>query len=368
MDLIWGEDYDVLAEVSRAVFQRVSPLTDREISRDLADEIRELAELGWLELGDPRSAGSEAADLASMAAVFVELGRALVRSPLPALTTARDAALLCGSRAADDLAARAATGGVQVFPAFTDPAWRRPAPRLRDGVLTGTVLDVPYADAADVLLVEATENADTDEPVEVLIAVHRGPRMTIDPMPNLGGYRMSAVEFRETPVAEADVLARGPHARTALVGARQRTAILTAAQVYGAGSALLDRTVDYARERRQFGGPIGRFQAVQYLCTDIAVDAHLTSAFIRDAARIVDEGDDAGLAVALMCKQARRTAEQMVHAAHEVHAGIGFMVETDIHLFTKAAKKWVFDLGGCDERHDGVIHAEMRRQLIGARL
>lgn len=361
MELTWGEDYDALAEVARSVFQRISPLTDRDRTVDFVDQVRQFAALDWLTLGNP-GCGAGSASLASTAAVFVEAGRALVRSPLLPLTTARDAAVLCGSPRADALAAGIGAGDTTVVPALHDPAWGRPKPALRGGVLSGTALAVPYADAADLLLVEATEDMGGENWSDVLVAVPREAQVTVEPMPNLGEHSMFAVTFSETPVS--DVLARAGTAHTALVAARRRASVLSAAQIYGAGLALLDRTVRYAQERRQFGGPIGRFQAVQYLCTDIAVGVHLTSAFVRDAARRLDEGADAALEVALMCKQARMTAEEMVHAAHEVHAGIGFMVESDVHLFTKAAAKWMFDLGG-EHRTDQAILTELWAEAIG---
>ncbi|MBF6347940.1 hypothetical protein IU448_02795 [Nocardia flavorosea] len=364
MELIWGEDYDVLAEVARSVFQRLSPLTDRDRTVDFSDQVRQFAQLDWLTLGDPRGGATGTTGLASAAAVFVESGRALVRSPLPALTTARDAAVLCSSPTSDELAAAVGAGDTTMVPAFHDPAWGQPMPTLRGGVLNGTVLAVPYADVADLLLVEATADAHGGHREKVLLAVPRTPAVAVEPMPNLGEHSIFAVTFSATPASDAVVLARGGTAHTAVDTARARASVLVAAQVHGAGLALLDRTVRYAQQRRQFGGPIGRFQAVQYLCTDIAVGVHLTSAFVRDAARLLDGGAEAALEVALMRKQARQTAEEMVHAAHEVHAGIGFMVESDVHLFTKTAAKWMFDLGG-DHRDDKVILAGLWREQIG---
>lgn len=366
MELTWGEDYDALADVARSVFQRISPLTDRDRTTDFSGLVRQFAELDWLTLGNP-GGGAGSASLASTAAVFVEAGRALMCSPLLPLITARDAAVLCGSPRAGELAAGIESGTTAVLPAFHDPAWGQAKPAVRGGVLNGTVLAVPYADAADLLMVEATEDVGGGNRSDVLVAVPRGPQVAVEPMPNLGEHSMFAVTFSGTPVSDVQVLARAGTAHTAVVTARRRAAVLTAAQIHGAGLALLDRTVRYAQQRRQFGGPIGRFQAVQYLCTDIAVAVHLTSAFVRDAARRLDEGADAAAEVALMGKQARMTAEEMVHAAHEVHAGIGFMVESDVHMFTKTSAKWMFDLGD-EHRNDQAILAELWREPIGGRL
>lgn len=359
MELIWGEDFDVLSDVARSVYETRSPLVDRERTVDHRSLIHQFARLDWLTLGEPRADHESATGLTSIAAVLVEQGRALVCSPLLPLITVRDVALMCGGAAATDLAGVVGDGSCVAMPAFHDPAWDEPPPTLSGGALSGTVLAVSHADIADVLLVEALGDA-TGESERVLVAVRLDALPDPVEMPHLGGQPMFAVTFDRVPVSDDDVLARGTAAGRAIGIARQRATVLLASQVYGAGQALLERTVRYARERHQFGGPIGRFQAVQYLCTDIAVGVHLTSAFIREAARLIDDGLDPVVEVALLARQARTTAQEMVHAAHEVHAGIGFMVESDVHLFTTASRKWAFDLGD-DRRDDHQIFTELMR-------
>lgn len=362
MDLIWGEDYDALADVARSVFDAQSPLTDRDHTPDFGSQVKQFAQLDWLTLGDPHGNSDVSTGLASIVALLVEQGRALVHSPLLGLLTARDTLLLCRTARSDALAADIGAGTAAVMPAFCNPDWRVPPPILEAGNLTGTVLAVPYGQDADVFLVEALEMDSDGAAVPVLLAVPRDDTVATDPMPNLGEHSMFAVTYSRSAVGADDVLARGAEVSEVCAEAMARASVLVAGQIYGAALSLLDRTVRYAGEREQFGGPVGRFQAVQYLCTDIAIGAHLTSAFVRDAARLIDEHENSDVAVALMAKKARRCAEEMVHAAHEVHAGIGFMVESDVHLFTKWAKKWAFDLGD-DATHDQAILAGLTQRL-----
>jgi alkylation response protein AidB-like acyl-CoA dehydrogenase len=133
-----------------------------------------------------------------------------------------------------------------------------------------------------------------------------------------------------------------------------RAALLRAAEVVGAGERLLDISVGYAHQRKQFGRPIGQFQAVQYLCTDIAIDTHLTDLFVRQAAWRLDQGLPARREVALAKGYASRAAQRIVHRAHEVHAGVAFMLETDVQLFTRRAKHWELDLGAA-RHHDETV-------------
>ena len=152
----------------------------------------------------------------------------------------------------------------------------------------------------------------TAEVLAIVAADH--PQLSVEPLSNLGERALSAVTFDAIPLADVTVLADGAAVAELLDIVAQRAAVLQAAEVYGAGLELLARTVRYAKERQQFGTPIGRFQAVQYLCTDIALAVHLTSVFTRHAAALLDDGHPAGVAVAMMRTQASRAARTMVHS------------------------------------------------------
>ena len=129
-----------------------------------------------------------------------------------------------------------------------------------------------------------------------------------------------------------------------------RGAVLRSAEIAGAGERMLDLAVDYAKNRVQFGTPIGRHQAVQYLCTDVAMESHQTKLMAMRAAWLLDQGDpEAARAVATTKLYASRAAHHMAQKAHEVFAGVAFMMEHDLHLFTRHAKYWEHDLG--DVRH-----------------
>ncbi|MFC9790102.1 acyl-CoA dehydrogenase family protein [Rhodococcus sp. NPDC127528] len=359
MELAWGEDFAALADVSKSVFARYSPLEDRSNKVPFADQIAQFAELGWLQLGDPTGADADSPPLGTIAGVFVEMGRALADTPLLDLTIARDAALVVGTETSAGVAKRIGNGEAVVIPVFPSAEWG-PAVSYENGVLNGVALAVSHADRADSLLVHAGGSE------SVLAVVDSGSSIGIEAMPNMGGHPIFAVTFQDVPVSDDAVLARGGEADRAALVAEQRGAVLRAAQVYGAGLRLLDITVRYAQERHQFGGAIGRFQAVQYLCTDIAIATHLTSAHVRSAAGAIDAGNDPQPHLGLMRKQAAKAALQIVHSAHEVHAGIGYMVESNVHLFTDAAKRWQYDFGSA-ARNDAEIVSALDRIYTGAR-
>jgi len=128
-----------------------------------------------------------------------------------------------------------------------------------------------------------------------------------------------------------------------------RAAVLRAAQIQGAAERLLELSVDYAEHRTQFGQAIGRYQAVQYLCSDIAINSHLTSLMVRYAAGLLDAGLPAAKAVSEAKAQASLTARLAPERAHAVHAGIAFILDFDVQLFTRRCRHWELDIG--DERY-----------------
>src|SRR5262249_9951506 len=127
----------------------------------------------------------------------------------------------------------------------------------------------------------------------------------------------------------------------------------------GASERVMAMTAEYARERVQFGQPIGKHQAVQYLCTDIMLENHMVKLLGLQAAWRIDSGRPFLREAALAKAAAAKAGGAMTFAAHEVHAGIGFMNDYDLQLFTRRAKRWEYDLG--DARH----HMELVMALGG---
>jgi alkylation response protein AidB-like acyl-CoA dehydrogenase len=177
--------------------------------------------------------------------------------------------------------------------------------------------------------------------------------VAVEKLDNIAGHPLYALTFDGVTVAADAIVGPVDGGWAALQPALDRATVLQCAEIVGAGEAVFDMAVDYAKEREQFGQPIGQFQAVQYLCSDIAIDLHLTSLLARQAAWRVDTGLPHAREVALAKAQASDAAQHMVRQAHEVLAGHAFMVETDLQLYTRRAKHWEFNLG--DTQHH--LHA-----------
>jgi alkylation response protein AidB-like acyl-CoA dehydrogenase len=133
-------------------------------------------------------------------------------------------------------------------------------------------------------------------------------------------------------------------------------AVCTAALQLGLADRLTEMTVAYAKERSQFGRPIGGFQAVKHLCADMLVRTEIARAAVYAAAAALDESPDARAASVAKCL-AGEAAVANGKTATQVHGGMGFTWEVDVHLYLKRA--WVFDthFGSSAEHADAVAAA-----------
>jgi alkylation response protein AidB-like acyl-CoA dehydrogenase len=193
----------------------------------------------------------------------------------------------------------------------------------------------PYAPAAErfVVPVRAADGAHHLAVVEASDVTVR-PRTVIAELPT-GDVDLSDVD----PVAHAPV----PDA--ALARARQLDVVLRAAHVVGAGVRLGQLSTAYALERHQFGRPVGAFQAVQYLCTDLAIATHELRLHAVHAARLLDLAQDARVPVSRLRRYAAQAAPRLALSAHEVFAGFAFMMESEVQRHSRRLKQLEATLG-----------------------
>jgi alkylation response protein AidB-like acyl-CoA dehydrogenase len=157
---------------------------------------------------------------------------------------------------------------------------------------------------------------------------------------------------RAVSVPEGDIVA-GPEVAEAW---RRQGAVFTAAYLVGMAQRLTDMSVAYAKERHQFDRPIGSFQAVKHLLADMVVRTELARAAVYAAAAHLGATDEPGLdrAVATAKVMGGEAAIANGKTATQVHGGMGFTWEVDVHLYLKRA--WVLDthFGSIDEHCDAV--------------
>ncbi|MBC3190377.1 acyl-CoA/acyl-ACP dehydrogenase [Pseudonocardia sp. C8] len=343
LDLLYTEvEDDLRATVRDALTDRCEPGAvtalydgDRSLVPTLWKVIG--ADLGLAGILVPEDRGGAGASAREAAVVLEELGRAV--APVPYLTSAVVATtvlLEAGSDLVGPLAAGERTAALAVpFPTGPDG----PVPAVRadaEGRLDGRVTSVAGALEADLLLVPAAGAHGT-----ALYAVP-ADRCRVEPVVSLDmTRRLADVSFAGAP---ADLVTADGEAAVRQ-GLRAGAALLASEQV-GLARACLDDTVAYLKVRRQFGRPVGGFQALKHRLADLSAEVDSANAAARYAAAVLAAGD-ADLPVATAVAQAF-CSDLAVLAAEEaiqLHGGIGMTWEHPAHLYLKRAKADQIGLG-----------------------
>ncbi|MET9000802.1 acyl-CoA dehydrogenase family protein [Amycolatopsis sp. NPDC004169] len=283
-------------------------------------------QIGVAALAIPEHYGGAGAGLAEACVVLAELGRTLTPAPM------LGSAVLCGEallrtgndEACERLLPGVAAGTTLAALAWSDvDGWGTPALRASETGLDGRAHYVLDGDLADVLLAVARTDDGAglfEVPVE---GVRRSRVTSMDP-----GRRLAVVECTATPARRLDA---GGFAE-ALRKLRDVATIAVAAEQTGAAARALELTVEYTKQRRQFGRPIGSFQALKHRMADVHV--HVEAARSALYAALVDGDPEAVATANLVCTEA------FTHAAAEMiqlHGGIAITWEHEAHLYFKRA-------------------------------
>ena len=296
--------------------------------------LRETGELGWLGMLVPTSADGLGLGLTELALVLEQAGRALVCEPVGLAAVA--AAALAQGHAPHPMLARAMRGEALVVPALQegqhagDPvALRTQAKGDRAPRLTGTKMSV-CADGADGFLVSATG---ADGPSLYYVA-RDAAGVTITGAQSVEGRSLATLALQDAP---ADLVPARQSSRSAPEALTDLALIALAAELLGVMEGAQERTFDYMRVRKQFGKPIGSFQALQHKAVDIYIKTEVLRSLIYQVAAANDPYRiDPAQAVAVKAK-ASEDALAVTQACIQMHGGIGFTDEHDIGLYLKRA-------------------------------
>jgi alkylation response protein AidB-like acyl-CoA dehydrogenase len=193
-------------------------------------------------------------------------------------------------------------------------------------------------DAADAGLIVCT--ARNEEGLILFSVRPDAPGVTLTATPALDATRkLYQIDLADVVVPAADVLGLGERAALALERSVQIATLAVCAELVGIAQRVLEITVEYAQTRQQFGRPIGAFQAVQHQCADMLVWTESARSAAYYAAWALTTGAaDAGRALAVAKAYASDAACAVCHRGIQVHGGIGFTWEHDLHLYLKRAR------------------------------
>jgi alkylation response protein AidB-like acyl-CoA dehydrogenase len=325
---------------------------------------QEMGRLGWLGLAIPESDGGAGLGWVDTVVLLEEMGRSLHPSPFLAHSLAAAALRDGGSedqrrRWLPGLADGSRIGTV----ALLEPGDRLEAAGIglagvpeRDGWrLTGEKVQILDGGVADLLVVAFRSGAGSEE--VALAAVERSaPGLRIEDTPSIDRTRRVArARFEDVRVGADQLLGGAGSAWPAVARLLDCGAAAVAAETIGAAEGALRLTVDYARQRVQFGAPIGRFQAVKHPLAEMYVDVESFKSLLYYAAWCLDQNDpDAPRAVSMAKAYASEAFARIGIDAVQLHGGIGYTWEYDAQLYLKRSKWARPAFGDADFHYDRV--------------
>lgn len=356
--LVKSEEEVMLADAARGFLDGAAPVTHLRGLRDAGKTHdpalwKEMAEMGWAGILVPEDAGGSDMGHAAAGVLAEEMGKTLVSSPF--LSTAVIAATAL-RQVADDRAkaalAKIASGEITYALAvdesnkFNPEAAGLKAEKDGNGFrLNGEKCFVVDGAMADRLLVLAKTDAGLtlfDIPAD-RAGVERTANSMID------SRDAAKIKFDGVEATGEDVLGQVDDAMTVLKPALEAGQSALAAEMVGLAAGAFGMTIEYLKERKQFGVEIGRFQALQHRAAHLWCETEVTASAILHAGRKLDEDpDNATMAVSLAKARATQTASLAVREGVQMHGGIGMTDDFDMGFYMKRARvtaEWLGDYG-----------------------
>jgi alkylation response protein AidB-like acyl-CoA dehydrogenase len=388
MDFDLSEDQEALVGAatalleSRAAIEQVRKVAEADaynpghIDRNLWAQ---MAEQGWLAVERPESSGGLGMGFVEVAVLGEQVGRHLAPVPFAGTVLALQAIASVSEAGSTEPAGRSQlVERLSSGEAIGAIAWtRRPDQVVAERsagaegggaaeegaesgwVLTGRPDPVVFGPVADVVIVPAEISGSPGS--RELFLVENPPETSRKSQPAMDLTRsLGWLELDATPAS----LLEGPGAFSSLA---DRAAVAVSAEMLGAAQRVLDMTVQYAKDRVQFGRPIGSFQAVKHRCADMLVDVEgMRSAVYYAAWCIAADSPDASSAASAAKIWCSEAAARVMASGLQVHGGIGFTWEHDMHLFVKRSQLDQASFGDTSWHHDRL--ADMLRALAEAGL
>jgi acyl-CoA dehydrogenase len=365
--LLRNEEETMLADAARGFLDDAAPVSHLRALRDAgqthdAELWSRMAAMGWAGILVPESAGGSDMGHAAAGILAGEMGRTLVSSPFLSSAVIAATALRQVAGQNEALSAIAAGGrtyalaldeGSKFDPDTVGLQARRDGNGFRLSGIKKFVVDGGFADR--LLVLARTDDGPTlfDLPAD-RSGTDRARQAMID------SRDAATITFDDVTVTGDEVLGDLGQGLTILRPALEAGQAALAAEMTGLASGAFEMTVSYLKERKQFGMPIGSFQALQHRAAHLWCEIEVTASAIAHAGRSLDsDPDHATLAVSLAKARATQTATDAVIEGVQMHGGIGMTDAFDMGFYMKRARvasEWLGDYG---------YHAETVARLRG---
>ena len=365
MDLSLSEEQEMLKKMARDFLTNRCPKTlvkEMEASEKgyLPELWQEMAGLGWMGLVLPEKYGGGGMSFLDLSVLLEEMGRSCL--PGPFLST-----VVLGSLPILDIGNEEQKGeylpkiasGEAIFTlALTEPNAKYDAASIavkatadnNDYIINGTKLFVPDAHIADYLLCVARTNklAKSENGITIFLVDAKSPGISCAVLKTIASDKLCEVVFDQVRVPKKNILGQLDQGWSEVQKIIERAAVAKCCETLGGIQQMLEMTVDYAKERKQFDRPIGSFQVIQHYCANMATDVDGSRFSTYQAAWTLSEGLPCTKEVAIAKAWLSEACKRVTAMAHQIHGAIGVTIDHDLQFYTRRASAAEAAFGDAD--------------------
>ena len=355
MNLAFSEEQEMLRKAARDFLEDKCP---KKLVKQLeesekgysAELWQEIAELGWTGLVFPEKNGGSGMSFLELMPLLEEMGRASFPSPFFSTVILGGLTVLdVGNEEQKEKYLPGIASGKQIFTlALVESDARYDASSIKveatpqNGIyiIKGTKMFVPDAHIADYLLCVARtkESAKAEEGITIFLIDARSSGLNCAVLHTIARDKLCEVVLNRVQASGNDILGQLHQGWSEVQKILERAAVAKCCEVVGSMQKVLEMTIDYAKERKQFDRPIGSFQAIQHCCADMATDVDGARLATYQAACMLSQGLPCAKEVAVAKAWVGEASQRVTNSAHQIHGAIGVTMEHDLHFYTRRAK------------------------------
>ncbi len=378
MALVLNEEQQMLKESAQGFLSEFAPVAELRKQRDAGSETgyadnlwSQMAEMGWAAILVPEAYGGLEFGHVGMGQIIEQTGHTLTASPLFATAVLGVTAInkAASESQKTELLAAIAAGELTTALAVDETAHHAPTQISMAATeqgnaynLTGSKRFVADGGTADKLIVATRTSGEAGDPqgISLFIVDRNAPGVRIDRTEMVDGRNYANIQFDNVEVPATDLLGEKGEGFAALSATLDAGNVYLSAELLGIAQQSFDRTLQYLKERKQFGVLIGSFQALQHRAAHWWSEVELCKSVVLKALQAMDENDVKTPALASIAKaKLSEVAELATNEAIQMHGGIGMTDEYEIGFFIKRARPAQTLFG------DNSYHTDRFAQLSG---
>ncbi|MAU24072.1 MAG: acyl-CoA dehydrogenase family protein [Dehalococcoidia bacterium] len=365
MDLGLSEIQKMLQESSRNYLEEnctmdfIRAMESDEIG--VTEEIwKNMAEMGWLGLMIPEEYGGSGFKFEDMSILLEEMGRVGLSGPFfSSAVIGVQALLLSGNdKQKKEILSKVASGEIKLSLAFNESIGSFDESEIvntlstknKDGwTINGEKLFVSDAKSSDYFIVAS--KSENNEGISLFLIPSDSEGIKIEKMESIGGDKIYKVKFQEIKLDEGQLLGDENKGWDVLSSVFSYGAAGKSSEMSGAANKVMDMTLDYIKDRKQFDRPIGSFQAVQHHAADMAILTKVSTQFARKAAWKLSNTEDSSLDVNRSKAYVSKSFHDICQISHQLHGAIGYTWDYNLQVFTRKMQHQKLSFGDSDYHH-----------------